>query len=754
MTATSWIGRSRRRIEGGEKVRGLTRFVADLRIPGMLFARPILSPYPHARIERVDASAARRLPGVVAVLTDQDLGVAHLLARHETSYVGEPVALVVAVDEATAVDAAELVEVRYRELQAVIDPLAALAAGAPLVSDPSGHEGDDAGAHGAAGGGADDTSPRPANMPQRMRFGRGDVEAAWNRADAVVEGNFSIARVYQGYLEPQGCIAEPATDGGVTIHASTQGQFFMRAETAKLLGLAESMVRIVPLPVGGGFGGKILLTEPLAAQAARILGRPVRLTLDRSHDFLLEQPGPAARITLKVGAKRDGTLTGLDANVLYDGGATSGSPVGITGILIGSTYRAPNLRIVSAEVLTHKTPESAYRAPGAPQAFYALESAIDMLARKLQMDPLELRLRNAVVEGDERADGRRWQRVGLVESLERARESQLWRDRASRRDADEGYGVAVGGWPGGIEPAAAGCRIDSDGTLTVQVGAVDLTGTATGFTMIAAETFGIDPAKIRIVTSDTDRAPFSGMSGGSKITYTVGKAVQDAVADAKRQLLELAAERLEAAIGDLVVEDGRVFVRGNPSSGASIAELAQSTMAFASPHRPLLGQGRIAHPESSPGFAVHIVRVQVDRATGVVRPTAYLAVQDVGKALNPAEVEGQIHGGITQGIGRALVEQIVHDAFGQPQHASFLEYAIPHSGEVPPLEVSLVEVPSKLGPFGAKGVGEPPAIPGAAAIANAVEDAAGVRITEIPLTPPRVLAALRASRAGTDAALG
>jgi|SRR5579872_2509889 len=748
MTAMSWIGSSRRRIEGADKVRGRTRFVGDLRLPGMLYARPVVSPYPHARIERVDTAAARRLPGVVAVLTDEDLGVRQLLAREYVNYVGEPVALVVAADEATAYDAAELVEIEYRELPAVVDPLAALAPDAPAVADPTLHQSDDAGAHGAAVGGEDTSEPRPVNMPQRMRFSRGDIEAAWNAADAVVAQTFTVARVHQGYLEPQGCIAEPTADGGVTIHASTQGQFFLRAETAKTLGIPDSLVRVVALPVGGGFGGKIFLLEPLAAQAARVLGRPVRLCLDRSHDFLIAQPAPAARIAVKIGAKRDGTLVALDADILFDGGAASGSPVGIGAILLGSTYRTPHLRIVAAEVLTHKTPNSAYRAPGAPQAFFALESAVDMLARKLDLDPIEFRLRNAVVEGDPRADGRPWPRLGLYESLERARDSKLWRNRARDRGADEGYGVAVGGWPGGLEPAAAGCRIDGDGSLTIQVGSVDLTGTNTTFAAIAAETFGIDPSKVRIVNGDTDTAPYSGMTGGSKITYTVGRAVADAAADARRQLLELAADQLEANPNDLVIEDGRVHVRGNPSAGMEIGELARLSMQYGSTHPPLYGHARIANPEQSPGFAVHVARVRVDRATGVVRPVAYLAVQDVGKALNPAEVAGQIHGGVTQGLGRALSEQLVHDESGQLQSGSLLEYGIPHSSDLPQLQVEMVEVPSKHGPFGAKGVGEPPAIPGAATIANAVEDGVGVRICDTPLTAPRVLSALHAAAVG------
>ncbi|TAM58860.1 xanthine dehydrogenase family protein molybdopterin-binding subunit [bacterium] len=743
MEATSWVGRSRRRIEGNEKVRGRTRFVGDLHLPGMLYARPILSPYAHAAIERVDATAAKRLPGVAAVFTADELGVRRLLAQREVNYAGEPVVLVVAADETTCHDAAELVEIQYRELPAVVDPLAALAAGAPVVGDPTLHQSDDAGAHGATASSTTDSEPRPANMPQRLRFRRGDVATAWNAADAVISAEFSVARVHQAYLEPQGCVAEPGDDGGVTIHASTQGQFFLRAEVAKTLGLPESLVRVVPMAVGGGFGGKIFLLEPLAAQAARLLGRPVRLCLDRIHDFLVAQPAPAARIALKLGATRDGTLLGIEADLLFDGGAASGSPVGIAAILLGSTYRAAHLHVVAAEALTHKTPNSAYRAPGAPQAYFALESALDMLARKLALDPLELRLRNAARQGDARADGRPWQRLGLVESLERMRASELWQRRKSARGRDEGYGLAVGGWPGGIEPAAAGCRIEGDGSLTIHVGSVDLTGTNTTFATIAAQTFGVDPARVRIVTSDTDRAPFSGMTGGSKITYTVGRAVDEAAADARRQLLALAADHLEANIDDLVLEDGRVFVRGNPSSGAEIGELARLGMEFGSPHPPLHGHARIANPESSPGFAVHLARVHVDRATGVVRPLEYLAVQDVGKAINPAEVEGQIHGGLTQGLGRALAEELIHDESGQLHGGSFLEYAMPHSGDLPPLRVELVEVPSTYGPYGAKGVGEPPAIPGAAAFANAVEDAAGVRITEVPLTAPRVLAALR-----------
>jgi CO/xanthine dehydrogenase Mo-binding subunit len=414
----------------------------------------------------------------------------------------------------------------------------------------------------------------------------------------------------------------------------------------------------------------------------------------------------------------------------------------IAAILLGGYYRFPNLDIRGYEVLTNKPGAGAYRAPGAQQASFAIESAVDELARKLVMDPLEFRLQNCAVEGDPRPNGGAWPRIGLKECLEALRDHPAWQKRDATKTRGRGVGIAVGGWPGGIEPATAVCRLDANGKLTVVLGSVDLTGTNTTFAQIAAETFGMAADEVAVTTAATDAAPFAGGSGGSKITYTVGKAVQNAAEDALRQILAVASESLEASVEDLEVFEGAVRVRGVPSSRISLKDIASRTMGFAARNEPVYGRGSTAIRESAPGFAVHLVEVEVDEVTGLTQPVRYVAVQDVGFAINPAAVEAQIHGGVAQGLGWALYEGMVYDADGQLLTATLMDYVLPRAEMIPPIETVLVEVPSEHGAYGAKGVGEPPAIPGAAAVANAIRDLVGARMVSLPIRPELVAQAL------------
>ncbi len=732
------IGVAQRRLEGGDKVSGRTAYVADVRVPGALHAEFVTCPYAHARVTAVDAAAALAMPGVAGVFTAEEIGAVGILARGEVFYAGQPVAVVVADDRRQAADAAQAVRVRYERLSAIVDPRQALREDAAAVlPDSLRSERADAGAHGADA--ARHASSRRVNVCGEARFVRGDIDAGMRLADVVVEERYRIPALYQGYLEPHGSLAVPEGDG-LTIYTTTQGQFAVREEVCAALGLPEHRVRVVAMTVGGGFGAKFVKLEPLVAALALRLGQPVRMVLSRSADFTHSRPGTFAEISVRLGARRDGSLTALAADLLLDAGAQEDGTVGIAAMLLGSTYRVPHLLVDGVEVLTHKTPTGAYRAPGAPQAYFALESAMDELARKLGQDPFELRLRSAVGKGDPRANGAPWPRIGLVETLEAARSHPLWRER--RKGEDEGYGVAAGGWPGGTEPAAAACRINGDGSITVQVGSVDITGTNTVFAQIAAEVFGVRTDAVAVKAGDTDAAPYAGSSGGSKITFTVGGAVLQAAQEARQQLLGMAAQELEASESDLELAEGRVFVRGAPSRGVAVAELARRTTAFGGSAPPLVGRGRIAIKRAAPGFAVHVARVRVDRRTGEVQPLAYLAVQDVGRTLNPMAVEGQIRGGVAQGIGRALGEEMRWGDAGQLYSGSFLDYALPRATDVPPVEIALVEVPAEQGPFGAKGVGEPPAVPGAAAIANAVADATGARLRDLPLRPEAVLKAL------------
>ncbi|MBE3556132.1 MAG: xanthine dehydrogenase family protein [Firmicutes bacterium] len=706
----------------------------------MLFARLVTSPYAHARIRSIRTAAAQRHRGVFGVFTAEELSVRGLLAQDEVFYAGEPVAVVLAESEAIAEDAADQVLVDYEPLPAIVDPIAAMRPDAPIVRPLNeGHE-DEAAIHGADVEGGQSGERKPPNVPTLLHFCNGDVQHALAAADVVVRRTYRLASVYQGYLETRGCLAKVEQDGRLTVYSSTQGAFATRSVIAQTLQMPDHLIRVVPMTVGGAFGAKFGSFEPLAAALAQLIHRPVRIVLDRIQDFLTSTPAPAAQIELQLGARKDGRLTALSARLLFDTGAQPGAPAGIAAILLGGTYQIPNFDLIAMEVLTHKNPSGAYRGPGAPQAFFALESAVDEVARELRIDPIAFRLQHASQSGDPRPDGKPWPKIGLVDVLQAAQQDPHWRDRQAGQD--EGWGVAVGGWVGGLEPAAAGCRIDPDGHVTVTVGATDLTGTATAFQAIAAETLGLSPQQVHIAFGDTEHAPYAGAAGGSKTTYTVGLAVQQAAQAARSQLLEVAAQLFEAAPEDLELRNGAVQIRGVPSKRMSIAEIAVQTMRFGGKYAPIFAYGRTAIREPSPAFGIHAVKVAVNRRTGAIRPRGYLAIQDVGKAINPAEVRGQIMGGIAQGIGRALHEALLFDEHGTLINSTLADYALPTVSDVPPITISLVEIASNVGPFGAKGVGEPPAIPGAAALANAVADAAGVRLTSVPMRPQDLLAAL------------
>lgn len=751
------VGRSLRRLDGAEKVSGLCRYAGDLRLPGMLHARLVVSPHAHARIVRIDGKAAAQLPDVVAVLSARDLPIPHPdpadrnrapLALDRALWNGHPVAVVVAESEAVAEDAAELVEVEYEELPAVQDPLEAMRPEAPLVQEP-GSEADDEklAAHGAGAGGAASAGETAPNVASSVHFARGDVARGFGEADLVIERRYRTSVVHQGYLEPQSAVAWCDALGNVSVWASTQALFSARSAVAETLELPEHRVRLVGMPLGGGFGGKFVLLEPLAAALAMAVRRPVSLVLTRTEEFLATNPAPQSLFELKTGVRRDGSLTALAGRVIFDAGAFAGAPVSIACLLLGGYYRFPHLDLRGYEVLTHKPGNGAYRAPGAVQATFAIESQMDLMARELGWDPLELRRLNAVREGDPMPNGRPWPKIGLTACLDRLKEERQRRARSAQsRAGRRGVGVAIGGWLGGVEPASAVCRMNRDGSLSVVVGTVDMSGTNTAFAQIAAEAFGLPIAQVTVINADTDAAPFAGASGGSKITYTVGAAVERAARDARQQLLAIAARELEAAVEDLELVDRAVRVRGVPDRSVALAELAAETMRFGGKYEPVFGRGATATVARAPAFAAHLAEVEVDQETGSARVVNHVVVQDVGRAINPAAIEGQIHGAVAQGVGWALYERMAYDASGHLSSATLMDYALPAADQVPPVEAVIVELPSDFGPFGAKGVGEPPVIAAAAAIANALADATGQRFTELPITSQAIAEALAPAR--------
>jgi CO/xanthine dehydrogenase Mo-binding subunit len=748
------IGVSTPRLDSEPKVRGTTRFAADIPVPGLLHARLVLAHEAHAKISAIGTDAAAALPGVVAVLTCGDLpfastGTGRLhepLAREEVVYAGQPVALIVAESEALAQDGAELVEVELEPLEPVLDLEAAIRPGSARARLHA--QGDSAGsdlgeAHASvSGGGAVEDEGLSENVLNTVRIQNGDVDAALAGSHVVARGTFTTPWMYQGYLEPQVATAWVEPDGELRINSATQAPFETRDSLAKLFGVPSDRVRVRSAPLGGGFGGKMLIAEPLAASAALLLRRPVRLAMTRSEDMAATNPAGAEMITVEIGADADGNFTGIRSRSLVDRGANNEFGVEpIAAMLSAGPYRWTAHDLSALGVATNRVTFGAYRAPTAAPAAFAIESLVDELAERLGVDPLELRLRNVAVEGDLAPSGRPFPVFGARACLERVGGHPLWAQRDDLPEG-EGIGLAIGWWPGGYEPAAAACRLDADGKITVVTGAADMSGVETGFASIAAEAFGVDLDRVRVVNADTAVAPYAGTSGGSKVTYTVGRAVERAAAQAREQLLAVAAEELEIGPEDLEIVDGSVQPKGVPGKAMPIDELAASILQFGSPHPPVEGHGRVSQPQA-PQAAAHLSHVRIDPDTGAVTVLGHIVAQDVGRALNPALVEGQMHGGTAQGLGWALLEELAHDSHGQLTSGTFVDYGLPTAGFTPPIETEIVEVPAPEGPFGAKGVGEAPVVGVPGAVANAIAAASrGVRMRRLPMTPERVWQAL------------
>lgn len=754
------VGKPTPRVEGSKKVTGKAIYAADIQLPGMLHAKLLHAPYAHARITRIDTSKARMIEGVELVFTAKDLPQFEarrrsnrayvLLADDEVVFYGQPVAAVVARTPAIAEEALDLIEVEYEPLPAVLDPVAAMEPESPLARQPvQDIDRSEAQGHVSLNVQEQQGAGKPTNIASQVRFTRGDVEQGFAEADVVVERTYRSAFMHQGYIEPHVTVADydPAS-GELTLYTGTQGQFFVRDQISNMLRIPETRIRVVGMELGGGFGGKIFLTQALAAVLARAAGRPVKLVYSRSEDLMSATPSGACVVEIKTGMKRDGQLTALKARLIYDSGAFPGAPAVVGAILLGGSYRFPNLDIESFEVLTNKVSVGAIRAPGAHNAAFAIESQIDEMCRHLGLDPLETRLKNAVAEGDEMPSQQKYPRIGLRETLEAVARSDLWRDREAFKASappgtKRGVGLAVGGWLGGLQPASAVVELNGDGTINVVVGANDVTGTTTTFAQIAAEELALDLDQVSVVVGDTRSAPFAGMSAGSKTLFTVGRAVKAAAEDARRQILAVAAERLGVTAEDeLEMSGGEVRVKGQPDKALSFRRIGGITTGFGAQHAPIVGRGSITARRQAPGFTAQLAGIEVDEETGEVTVLRWVSAQDAGFAVNPLNVEGQIQGGTTQGMGIALWEEMVFDDQGRLRNPSLLDYRMPTAADVPAIETIIVEVPSEDGPYGARGVGEPSIVPGAAAVGNAVRDALGVRVDEAPITPERILRAL------------
>ncbi|HXJ79703.1 MAG TPA: xanthine dehydrogenase family protein molybdopterin-binding subunit [Candidatus Methylomirabilis sp.] len=746
------------RPDGPEKVTGRVEYVADLKRRGLLHAKLLRSPHAHARIVSIDTSAALALPGVRAVLTAKDIPNlkkkaptrAHaVLAIDRVVFMSQPVAAVAADEPAIAEEALDLIKVVYEVLPVAVDPLRSMQVGAPPVAD-AGTEADtsEALAHAAVAIAASAKPAKAVNISQQARLTRGDAAKGFAESDHLLEKTYRVPMVHQGYLEPHAVLAEWDKNGLLTLWASTQGSFNTRSEVADVLGISENNIRVIPVECGGGFGGKIrALCEPITAMLAKVTGRPVRYVMTRREELEAGMPAPQVIITLKTGVKRDGTLMALDAETIIDSGAYSGAVLAVSAVFLGSMYKWPSFDVRGYEVLTHKPSVAAYRAPVAPQTIFAIDSHMEQIARDLGLDPVEFRMRHLVQEGDPMANGQPWPSIGAKQVLARVAEHPHWKNRsewvaAAPPGKRRGVGLGLGGWLGGLQPTGATVRLNPDGTLAVLTGQVDIAGTNIALAQIAASAFGVDCDEIRITTGDTDTAPMTGLSAGSKTIYTVGAAVLQAAEDARRQAFEIAASELEASIHDLELVDGKITVRGVPDKGITLATIGKKGNLYMSKTPPVLGKANPAFTKQAPAFAAELARLEVDPDTGEVTIHDFVVVQDVGKAINPIGVEGQMQGGAVQSLGIALTEGLLFDDNGRLTNPSLLDYRKLTAADLPNLETVIVEVPSPAGPFGARGVGEPPIVPAPAAIANAVQDAVGARLTELPISPERIALAL------------
>ncbi len=731
------IGKSHIRVDALEKVTGKATYAGDVYLPGMLMCKLLTSTHSHALIKSIDTSAAEALPGVRCVITGKDYPDAwfgsgamkdrRVMARDEVFYIGEPVAAVAADDEITALEAVELIKVEYEGIKNVVDPLEAISGRSvdvhPNLEDFEGF--------GFALGG---------NNCTMLDADRGDVDQGFKDSDVIVEETYHTQPISQGFLEPMACVADLQANGRLDIYASTQGPYQVRAQLASVLDRPISNIKVTAMEMGGGFGAKLRLAlEAFPALLSIKTGRPVKLINTREEAFTLNGPRLETNIYLKTGVTKDGKILAREARSIFDVGAYLGAgPNAGVGHGLGA-YSIPNFKLRSYGVYTNKIYVGSYRASGVADMTFATESHTDVIAHKLAMDPMEFRIKNALSEGDTAVNGSAIPKNGLMETMLALKEKM---GLPKKLEEGRGVGISVGEWRSGSGPSTAAISVNEDGTISLLTGSVDISGSDTSLAQIAAEALGLRLDQVVVAARNTDMAPFTGPSGGSRIVYSQGRAVQNAAEDAKAKLLELAADRLGVPADALECAGGAVYVQDNPPQSMDLGQLAR--MSLSSRGGPIIGTASLSSLPYAPVFNAQGAEVIVDQETGQVRVTRFVQAQDIGKAINPMGVEGQLEGGAVQGIGRALSEEILIDKeTGKVRNPSLATYLMPLSVDMPEIENILVEVPSADGPFGARAVAESPGFGPPAAIANAIYDAVGVRIKTLPLSAERVLAAIQ-----------
>lgn len=726
------VGERLPRYDGADKVTGKAIFGPDVALPGMLYGFILRSPHAHARILSMDTSRAEALPGVYAVITAADLpgdaeDTGHKYARDNTFasdkvlYAGHAVAAVAARTPALAEEAARLIEVEYDVLPAVTDVLEAMRDDAPILHD-------EMRTHSLAGRG-----DKPSNVASHFQQVQGDPARGFAEADVIVEREFHTATVHQGYIESHAATAVWSDDGALTLYTTTQGSFAVRDHVVWLLHMPMSKVRVVPTEVGGAFGGKnTSYVDVAAALLARKARRPVKITMPRPDVFMATGPSSGAVFRVKMGATRDGRITAAQAELFYEAGAYPGSPVGSGANVLLGPYVILNGQIDGYDVVTNGPRVSSYRAPGGTPANFAAETLVDELAEKLGLDPIEFRLRNHALAGDERIDGGTHGHIGGIEVLEAAQASAHY--TAPLTGPHRGRGVAHAAWGNWGGRSSCTLSVNGDGTVSLVTSSVDLSGTRTTIAMQAAEALGLSPERIKPSVGDTDSTGYADVSAGSRTTYATGIAAIKAAEDVIAQMRARAAALWDVPVENVTYASG-VFSTGDDLR-FTFAELAQQVTGSGGAVSSI---ANVDAAEWGAGFCTQIADVEVDPETGKVTLLRYTVVQDVGQAVHPAMVEGQMQGGATQGIGWALYEGYAYNEKGQMLNANFLDYKIPTALDVPMIETVIVEVPYPRHPFGVRGVGEPPIIPPPAAIANAIYRAVGVRPDHLPMTPAHLL---------------
>ncbi|MEI4232244.1 xanthine dehydrogenase family protein molybdopterin-binding subunit [Roseovarius sp. D22-M7] len=730
------IGTRPDRPDGIDKVTGRARFGADMVLPGMLTGRILRSPHAHARIRSIDTSKAEGLPGVKAVVTRADFGevpedvadtLENCMAGDTAFYDGHAVAAVAANSAAVARKALRLIEVDYEVLPHVTDVDAAMAPDAPVLHAGRQQETVPAGMSG--------------NVIARSQFGHGDVEAGLKQADRIVERTFRTAATHQGYIEPHACVATMSTDGQGDLWVCTQGHYMARNTCAAILGLEQGQLRVTASEIGGGFGGKTtVFLEPVALMLARKSGRPVKMVMSRSEVLRASGPTSSTSIDVKIGMRKDGRITAGFAELRYQGGAWPGSPVDMGAMSAFAPYDLENVKTIGWDVVANRPKAAAYRAPGAPMAAFAVESAIDELAKGFGLDPLEVRLMNGADEGTRASYGPTYPAIGLKATLEAAKAHPHW---SAPLAEGQGRGVACGFWFNFGGDTCVSLNITPDGTVTVSEGNPDIGGSRASMTMMAAEELGIPYDQVRTIIADTGSLGQNEVTDGSRVTFAVGLATIEAARAAKREMCRRAAMVWGIDEDAVDWEDGAARPAG-PNAGKFPPMTLKEIAAIASnTGGPIAGHHEVNAEGAGVSFATHIVDVDLDRDTGSARIARYTVLQDAGKAVHPSYVEGQFQGGAVQGIGWALNEEYVYGEDGILQNPGFLDYRIPVASDLPMIDTVILEIPNPGHPYGVRGVGETSIVPPLAAIANAVSAAAGVRLVDLPLSPPKVLAALQ-----------